>query len=83
MTLTHITPLRQHAEILILFGFKPEVTQEHKDTFVLEVKKLKNLPSVKDGRLIVGGPSLTPRIELSKGSKFAMISYHESLAALE
>jgi hypothetical protein len=50
---------------------------------VREVKTLKTLPSVKDGRLIVGGPSLTKPIERSKGFEFALISYHENIEALE
>lgn len=68
---------------LVMFKFKPEVTQEHKDTFVRELKKLKNLPCVKDGRLLVGGPSVTDPIERSKGFEYALVSFHENLAALE
>lgn len=67
----------------VVFKFKPEVTQEHKDTFVRELKKLKNLPCVKDGRLLVGGPSVTDPIERSKGFEYALVSFHENLAALE
>ena len=48
-----------------------------------EVKALKNLPCVKDGRLIVGCSSLTDPIKWSKGFEFALISYHENLAAME
>lgn len=66
-----------------MFKFKPEVTQEHKDTFVRELKKLKNLPCVKDGRLLVGGHSVTDPIERSKGFEYALVSFHENLAALE
>lgn len=66
-----------------MFKFKPEVTQEHKDTFVRELKKLKNLPCVKDGRLLVGGPSVTDPIERSKGFEYALVSFHKNLAALE
>ncbi|KAJ5297282.1 Amino acid/polyamine transporter I [Penicillium atrosanguineum] len=73
MTLIHI----------VLFTFKPEVNREHKKAFVREVKTLKNLPSVKGGRLIVGGPSLTHPIELSKNFEFALVSYHENIAALD
>ncbi|KAJ5443584.1 uncharacterized protein N7458_007456 [Penicillium daleae] len=73
MTLIHI----------VLFRFKPEVTQEHRDAFLREVKTLKNLPSVKEGRLIVGSPSLTDPIALSKKFEFALVSYHENIAALE
>ncbi|KAJ5919854.1 hypothetical protein N7454_009689 [Penicillium verhagenii] len=73
MTLIHI----------VLFSFKPEVTQEHKDNFVRAVKNLKTLPSVKEGRLLVGGSSITKPIELSKGFEFALVSYHENYGALE
>ncbi|KAB2573719.1 Altered inheritance of mitochondria protein 9 [Lasiodiplodia theobromae] len=71
------------SHLIILFKFKPEVTAEHKATFVRELKKLKNLPCVKDGRLIVGGPSVTDPIERSKGFEFALVSYHHDRAALE
>ncbi|KAI1387028.1 uncharacterized protein F4822DRAFT_431896 [Hypoxylon trugodes] len=68
---------------MVFFRFRPEVTQEHKDTFVRELKKLKNLPCVKDNRLIVGGPSITDPIERSKGFEFALVSYHHDRAALD
>lgn len=67
----------------MLFRFKAEVTQEHKGTFVRELKKLKDLLCVKDNRLIVGGPSITDPIERSKGFEFALVSYHEDRAALD
>ncbi|KAI1105202.1 hypothetical protein F4804DRAFT_305045 [Jackrogersella minutella] len=73
MTIVHI----------VLFRFKSEVTKEHKDLFVRELKKLKSLPCVKDNRLIVGGPSITESIEKSKNFEFALVSYHEDRAALE
>ncbi|GKZ57920.1 hypothetical protein AnigIFM49718_003723 [Aspergillus niger] len=72
MTLIHI----------VLFKFRPEVTDEHKQRFVTELKKLKNLPCVKSGRLLVGGPSVTDPIDRSKGFQIALVSYHENLAAL-
>ncbi|PYH67981.1 uncharacterized protein BO88DRAFT_444716 [Aspergillus vadensis CBS 113365] len=72
MTLVHI----------VLFRFRPEVTEEHKQRFVTELKKLKNLPCVKFGRLLVGGPSVTDPIDRSKGFQIALVSYHENLAAL-
>ncbi|KAI8275546.1 D-alanine--D-alanine ligase [Colletotrichum sp. SAR11_57] len=68
---------------MVLFKFRPEVTKEHKETFVRELKKLKNLSCVKDNRLIVGGPSVTDPIERSKGFEFALLSYHENRAALD
>ncbi|RAH53820.1 hypothetical protein BO85DRAFT_471775 [Aspergillus piperis CBS 112811] len=72
MTLVHI----------VLFKFRPEVSEEHKQRFVTELKKLKNLPCVKSGRLLVGGPSVTDPIDRSKGFQIALVSYHEDLAAL-
>ncbi|KAL5336562.1 hypothetical protein BJX70DRAFT_400506 [Aspergillus crustosus] len=72
MTLVHI----------VLFKFRSEISEEQKKNFITELKTLKNLPSVKDGRLIVGSPSVTDPIERSKGFQIALVSYHESLAAL-
>ncbi|KAF5518464.1 hypothetical protein CGCA056_v009420 [Colletotrichum aenigma] len=68
---------------MVLFKFRPEITKEHKETFVRELKKLENLSCVKDNRLIVGGPSVTDPIERSKGFEFALLSYHENRAALD
>ncbi|KAK6212780.1 hypothetical protein LQW54_004869 [Pestalotiopsis sp. IQ-011] len=73
MTIVHI----------VLFKFQSSVTQEHKDTFVRELKKLKSLSCVKDGRLVVGGPSVTDPIEKSKGFEYCLVSYHQDRAALE
>ncbi|KAI0857777.1 stress responsive A/B barrel domain protein [Xylaria cubensis] len=73
MTLVHI----------VLFKFKPEVTKEQGEAFVREVKSLKKLSCVKDGRLFVGGPSLTDPIEYSRGHQYVCLSYHENLAALD
>ena len=67
---------------LVLFKFRADVSEEHKATFVRELKKLKSLPSVQDNRLIVGGPSITDPIERSKGFEFALVSYHRDRAAL-
>ncbi|KAI9926643.1 hypothetical protein MW887_003736 [Aspergillus wentii] len=72
MTLVHI----------VLFKFRSDVTQEHKQKFVSELKTLKSLPSVKNGRLIVGGPSVTDPIERSKGFEISLLSYHENQDAL-
>lgn len=66
----------------MLFKFRPEISEEQKSAFIQELKKLKNLSSVKDGRLIVGSPSVTDPIERSKGFQIALVSYHEDLAAL-
>ncbi|OOQ81909.1 stress responsive A/B barrel domain protein [Penicillium brasilianum] len=68
---------------MVMFKFRPEITQEHKDTFVRELKKLKNLDCVKGHRLVVGGPSVTDPIERSQGFHYALLSFHENLAALE
>ncbi|RLM00058.1 hypothetical protein CFD26_102172 [Aspergillus turcosus] len=68
---------------MVLFKFRPDVTQEHKDTFVRELKKLKDLDCVKGQRLVVGGPSITDPIERSKGFEIALLSFHENREALE
>lgn len=54
----------------------------HKSKFVSELKTLKTLPCVQEGRLIVGGPSITDPIEKSKGFEFALLSYHRDREAL-
>jgi nicotinic acid mononucleotide adenylyltransferase len=66
-----------------MFKFRPEVTAEHKETFVRELKKLKELDCVKGHRLVVGGPSVTDPIERSKGFEFALVSLHDNLQELE
>ncbi|PYH78981.1 stress responsive A/B barrel domain protein [Aspergillus uvarum CBS 121591] len=66
-----------------MFKFRREVSTEVRETFVRELKKLKDLESVKSQRLSVGGPSLTDPIERSKGFEIALLSLHEDLAALE
>lgn len=66
----------------MLFKFLPEVSQAQRDLFASSLKKLKNLPWVKDQRLIVGGPSITEPIERSKGFQYALLSYHQDRAAL-
>ncbi|GME62109.1 uncharacterized protein K452DRAFT_313689 [Neofusicoccum parvum] len=68
---------------IVLFKFRQDVSEEHKATFVRELKKLKELSCVKDNRLVVGGPSVTDPIERSKGFQFALVSYHQDRAALE
>ncbi|KAL5042343.1 hypothetical protein BDW71DRAFT_147310 [Aspergillus fruticulosus] len=67
---------------MVLFKFRTGVSVEQKATFIRELKALKNLPSVKNGRLIVGSPSVTDPIERSKGFQIALVSYHEDLMAL-
>ncbi|TVY29185.1 hypothetical protein LHYA1_G002665, partial [Lachnellula hyalina] len=68
--------------VVVLFKFLPTVSATHKATFVHELKQLKSLPSVLDGRLIVGGPSVTDPIEKSKGFHYALLSYHKNREAL-
>ncbi|KAM0689450.1 hypothetical protein Q7P36_010321 [Cladosporium allicinum] len=71
---------------IVLFKFLPSVPQSHKDLFAQHLKALKSLPSVKDHRLIVGGPSITEPAERSKGFHYALLSYHrdpEALAAYQ
>lgn len=69
--------------LTVLFKFRAEVTDEHKQKFVTELKKLKSLACVKEQRLVVGGASITDPIERSKGFEFALLSFHEDRAALE
>ncbi|KAF7591477.1 hypothetical protein BBP40_001523 [Aspergillus hancockii] len=66
----------------VMFKFRPDVTQEHKNTFVRELKKLKEMACVKGHRLIVGGPSMTDSIERSKGFEIALLSFHRNLEEL-
>lgn len=66
----------------VLFKFKPEVSSEHKETFARELKKLRDLPSVLNKRLVVGGPSVTEPIERSRGYHYALVSYHKDKSAL-
>lgn len=66
-----------------MFKFRPDVSEEHKSTFVRELKKLKSLSCIKDSRLIVGGQSITDPIERSKGFQYALLSYHHDRKALE
>jgi hypothetical protein len=67
----------------VLFKFLPSVPQSHLDLFATTLATLKNLPSVKDNRLIVGGPSITEPAERSKGFQYALLSYHKDREALE
>jgi hypothetical protein len=66
-----------------MFRFRPEITQEHKDNFQRELKKLKNLSCVKDNNLLVGGPSVTEPRSRSQGYHYCLVSYHQNLKALE
>ncbi|KAK0103596.1 hypothetical protein ONS95_005608 [Cadophora gregata] len=67
---------------IVLFKFKADVTAEKRAEFVKTAKSLKTLSCVKDGRLIVGGPSLTDPISKSKGYDCALVSYHVDLEAV-
>ncbi|CZT04256.1 hypothetical protein WAI453_009681 [Rhynchosporium graminicola] len=68
---------------IVLFKFKPAVTTLQREGFFKAAKSLKSLPCVKDGRLIVGGPSITSPISKSKGFECALVSYHNDLKAVE
>merc|ERR1711939_523268 len=68
---------------IVLFKFKPAVTAVQRAEFVKNAKSLKSLSCVKDGRLIVGGPSETRPISKSQGYDCALVSYHEDLTAVE
>lgn len=67
----------------VLFKFKPDVSAEHKETFITQLKELRKLPCVQGQQLIVGGPSITDPIEKSKGFEIALLSFHKDRAALE
>ncbi|KAH8591750.1 stress responsive A/B barrel domain-containing protein [Bisporella sp. PMI_857] len=67
---------------IVLFKFRHDVSEAHKEKFIIELKKLKNLSCVQDQRLIVGGPSITDPIERSKGYHFALLSFHQNREAL-
>jgi hypothetical protein len=91
MTIIHmgISPLLAYqtstdpSDFSVMFKFRADVSEEHKATFVRELKQLKNLPCVKDHHLIVGGNSITDPIERSKGFQYALVSYHQDRKALE
>ncbi|KAK1980168.1 stress responsive A/B barrel domain-containing protein [Colletotrichum cereale] len=68
---------------IVLFKFRPDVSEGHRQAFVRELKTLKSLSCVKDHRLIVGGPSVTDPIEKSKGYQFALLSFHQDREAFE
>ncbi|KAH7346720.1 stress responsive A/B barrel domain protein [Rhexocercosporidium sp. MPI-PUGE-AT-0058] len=68
---------------IVLFKFKPAATAIQREAFIKAAKSLKSLTSVKDGRLIFGGPSLTDPISKSKGFQCALVSYHNDLKAVE
>lgn len=67
----------------VLFKFRADVSAEHKETFVRELKTLRELPCVKNKMLWVGSPSVTNPIEKSQGFEIALASFHPDLAALE
>ncbi|KAK9435749.1 stress responsive A/B barrel domain protein [Metarhizium brunneum] len=67
---------------IVLFKFKPGVSPAHKEAFAAELKRLRDLPSVLNKRLVVGGPSVTDPIARSRGNHLALVSYHASKAAL-
>lgn len=66
----------------VLFKFRADVDESHRETFVKELKALKTLPCVKDERLVVGGPSITDPIARSKGFQICLLSFHHDKAAL-
>ncbi|KAI1314165.1 stress responsive A/B barrel domain protein [Xylaria venustula] len=72
MTLVHI----------VLFKFKEDTADSHKEEFVTELRKLKDLPSVLNSKLVAGGPSITDPIQRSQGFQYALVSYHKDKQAL-
>ena len=69
-------------QLAVLFKFRPDVDESHRQTFVKELKALKTLSCVKDQRLVVGGPSITDPIARSKGFQICLLSFHPNPAAL-
>ncbi|KAJ8119679.1 hypothetical protein O1611_g10556 [Lasiodiplodia mahajangana] len=67
---------------IVLFKFRADVSDSHKQEFVTELRKLKDLPCVINSRLVVGGPSITDPIERSQGFQYALLSYHKDKQAL-
>ncbi|KAI1334247.1 stress responsive A/B barrel domain protein [Xylariaceae sp. FL0016] len=72
MTIVHI----------VLFKFKDCISESHRQTFVTELRRLKELPCVLNSQLVVGGPSITDPIEKSQGFQYALVSYHRDSGAL-
>ncbi|KAI0468519.1 dimeric alpha-beta barrel [Xylaria cf. heliscus] len=68
---------------IVLFKFRTDVPEDHKEEFVTELRKLKDLPCVMNSRLVVGGPSITDPIARSQGFHYALLSYHKDRRALE
>ncbi|KAH8652240.1 stress responsive A/B barrel domain-containing protein [Xylariales sp. PMI_506] len=68
---------------IVLFKFRPDVSEEHRAKFVSELQTLKDLPCVQSQQLVVGGPSITTPLERSKGFQIALLSIHKDPAALE
>ncbi|KAI1164619.1 stress responsive A/B barrel domain protein [Nemania serpens] len=73
MTIVHI----------VLFKFRADVSHDQKEEIATELRKLKDLPSVLNSRLVVGGPSVADPIERSQGFQYALVSYHKDKQALE
>ncbi|KAI0810139.1 stress responsive A/B barrel domain protein [Xylaria sp. FL0064] len=67
---------------IVLFKFREDVSDSHKEEFVTELRKLKDLPSVMNSKLTVGGPSITDPIERSQEFQYALVSYHKDRQAL-
>lgn len=61
-----------------MITFKPEVTDEQKEQFKRDLREAaKTFPSVIDGRLIGGGPSVAQPYAMSSTSfDVASVSYH-------
>ncbi|KAI3334007.1 dimeric alpha-beta barrel [Ustulina deusta] len=67
---------------IVLFKFREDVSDSHKEEFVTELRKLKHLPCVMGSRLAVGGPPITDPIQRSQGFHYALLSYHKDRQAL-
>ncbi|TGJ85258.1 hypothetical protein E0Z10_g3498 [Xylaria hypoxylon] len=66
---------------MVLFKFRADVSDSHKEEFVTELQKLKHLPCVMNSRLVVGGPSITDPIQRSQGFQYVLLSYHKDRQA--
>ncbi|KAE8350012.1 hypothetical protein BDV28DRAFT_139960 [Aspergillus coremiiformis] len=67
---------------IVLIKFRPGVAQEHKDTVIQELNKMKEMDCVKHHRLVVG-TSITVPVERSKGFEIALVSFHENAIELD
>ncbi|KAF9884730.1 hypothetical protein FE257_001291 [Aspergillus nanangensis] len=68
---------------IVMFKFRPEVTEDHRDSIIQDLKAMKAMDCVKGHRLVVGGPSINTPPERSKGFQVTLLSFHENIAELQ